>query len=249
VLNEPWLPPPVVAALRDYAPSAAPTARPSRPLPRTMSAAPASATVVVAPPKRRWLSRLAVITSIALLLGVSGYSGYRIGESGKHPEAIGSTQDPGASTSTANGSTLPTAIGSGYAEELGITFFPMSTACRGTETQDDPSNVTFGTAGSFLPGTGDKLGVDLLIDCSGAPGGDLNFGGNHAVQVSGNPSAASCQQKADNASILPEIPVSELKEGEQFCMTVNSDEQVILLTVLQVRSVDLALSATVWSVP
>jgi len=247
VLNEPWLPPSVAATLMGYAPGTAPTASPSRPPSRTVSAAPAPATVAVAPPRRRWLSRLAVITSIVLILRASGYVGDRIGESGKHLEAAGSTQDPGASA--ADGSALPAATGSGYSEELGITFFPMPTVCHGTQTQDDPSNVTFGTAGGFSRGTGNKLGVDLLIDCSGAPGGDLNFGGNHALHVSGNPTAASCQQKAGNASILPEIPVSELKEGEQFCMTVNSDEQVILLTVLRVGSADLALSATVWSVP
>jgi eukaryotic-like serine/threonine-protein kinase len=261
VLNEPWLPPPLAATLPEYAPSAAPPRRPSRPLPVARSTAPAvttsaylspagmTSTVVpsgVMPPqagatrpRRRWLSRLAVGLSIAAALAVGAFGGYQLHK----PPATAAPPSPSLSPA-ATGSTSPT--------EWTDAQLQMPIGCPGA---DDlfPYYISFTTTGPVPNHTADTPGGDIYVDCSGTNATQFAFDGHAAGPASGSPGEDLCYQDSQVSQVPgkktvghPEIPLPILSTGAQYCVYDANSHQLAFLRLTQKNTNDLTWSAKAW---
>jgi eukaryotic-like serine/threonine-protein kinase len=273
VLDEPWLPPPVAATLRDYNPSAAPH-------PPTVSVRPAPPSPTAPPKPRKRLLRPALVIPAVLILAVGGYLGYLIGGSHGSGDRAGGTGNPGATQSapatgtttaprsgaTQGASSPPASAASsqagspapgpaqsadaGYPQEWAARQFTMPGG--NCSSVSYPSSVTFDvTKGPVVVSTADSPSGDLYYDCSnGSSPSGVSFNGNQAAQVSGSPGAAACDH-AITTTPLPnqDVPWSKLIPGVQFCTVDTQSGQLVLLTLQSADSGNgnLTWQATAWS--
>jgi serine/threonine protein kinase len=275
VLNQPWLPPPVAATLRDYAPSTAPEP-PTRPVSRP---APHPVTEIVPPPKRRRLGRLLLIPAV-LVLAAGGYLGYQVGHPGgafasgaatnsppqapagtpgspvtapassvTTPPPPGPTPDPAPSTS---GAPDPNA---GYLLVYQDQQFVMQGGgCAGGGSYAAASAWLGATKPEVSTNNSVQLGGDDLdIGCGYiSTGAALAHDNDQMTVVSGSPGPAACAAAVTTDPLTGnQIPYPQLKAGEQFCAFIAGSNAVALLTLVDVSDVsdDLTWTATVWSRP
>jgi serine/threonine protein kinase len=269
VLNEPWLPPRVAETLPNYAPGAAPTLRPSRPLPVTVPATRSLSTVspAGAPPAvdaarpRRWRSRLSAAVSAVVLLGAATYLGYWRGEASVPPGNGGKPLQ----TSPTSASTSPAGPGlanvSGFTEEWHSTV-SMSTACPQRPNGYNPSAAAFFPqpdealpqlgftlqrtgSDSFGPGKGK---ADLAVACGGEGNPtDLKFEENRGIlNFSAGTNPAECKKEVTTkGEVLPETPLKNLRVGETICMNFQTGKVVALVTVQKIDNPNAALTLSV----
>lgn len=266
VINEPWLPAPVAAALPEYAPTAAPPV-PPRPTVADRPAPPTSPGPVNRPKRR--LLRPAIAAPVVLILAVGGFLGYQLGHSsgpGPNPNPTNSTSTPATRTATgsptsANSSqppvTPPTSTGTGQ------TSYPQEWAGRQIEftmpggncTHNFPSYVTFDEAkGPVVTTSTDENTGDMFLNCTEGNGvskpAGLSFDNHQVAAVTGSPGAAGCVSAINNDP-LPnnDILLPKLSPGMQFCLTNTDSNQLVLLTLVQVNQIsqDLTWKATAWS--
>jgi eukaryotic-like serine/threonine-protein kinase len=278
VLNQPWLPQPVAATLRDYAPSTAPEP-PTRPVSRP---APHPVTEIVPPPKRRRrLGRLLTIPAV-IILAAGGYLGYQVGHSGD------------ASAAGAADSSSPPRAPAATPDSLVTTPAPPVMTTPPTGPAPDPSPSTSGVpdpdagylvvyqdqqfvmqgggcagggsyvaASAWLGSTQPEVstnsssvqlgGDDLDIGCNyTSTGAALAHDNDQMTVISGSPGPAACAAAVTTVPLTGnQIPYSQLKAGEQFCAFISTGNAVALLTLVDVSSVsdDLTWTASVWSKP
>jgi Protein kinase domain len=266
VLDEPWLPPPVAATLRDYAPGAAPP-------PPTQAVQPGppppTAPVRTAPVRRRRLLRPALVIPAVVILAAGGYLGYRLGSSGPGPDPLSSPRVSVTDTSQAAGPATapattpvaaplatatggaqpgPSGTGPGYPQEWVSAPFTMPGAACSSVSY--PAYVTFDvTKGPIVTTNDNSDSGDLNLDCYYNPTG-ISFNHHQAAAVSGTPGSAACYQQVVTDPLPDQdIPVAKLTAGEQFCLVDSQSEQVVLLTLQQVDTASdtLTWQATGWS--
>jgi eukaryotic-like serine/threonine-protein kinase len=260
VLDEPWLPASVAAALSEYAPTAAPPVPP----PTTVVDPPAPR-----PQPKRSLLRTAVVVPAVVVLAVGGFFGYLLGHSpgpGPKPNpsptkstsvspATPGTSAPASSTAPISPPpSTPTDPGSSYPQEWSGQQLAF-TMPGGTCSAYFPSSVTFDEAkGPVVTATGNKNSGDMFLNClegdgPGTPAG-LSFDGHPVASVTGNPSANDCVTAIDT-SPLPskDILLPKLSAGMQFCLTDSDSNLLVHMTLMQVNQVtqDLKWEATAWS--
>ena len=275
VLNQPWLPQPVAATLREFAPGAAPEP-PTRPVSQP---APHLVTEVVQPRRRRRIGRLLAIPAV-VILAAGGYLGYQVGHadgpptpaptvSSSSPPAVidptGSapavpTPTPTVTTPT-TGSPSPTNSVSDPAAGYLVDFANQQFVMRGGGCA---SGGTYAAASAWLGAAtrpevstngnvslgGDDL--DIVCDASGNGETALQHSNDQLTVVTGSPGPAACAAAVTTDPLTgSQIPYSQLQVGEQFCAFTATGHGVALLTLAAMSTVsdDLTWTATVWSQP
>lgn len=247
-----WLPGPVASGLAGYATAAAPP-------PSAWQAPPPVPGPRRGPLWPRRVPLLAVITAAALLLGLGGYVGYVIGNTGSPAAAPGRTVPDSPGSSATSSPTPAGARGTGSTTPNGYTLkysdISFTLPGDGCQAVDIPAYATFTGSGPDITtaatsdgSSGGDLELNCYVNSSGYPG--IDFNGHQAAEVTGTSGPSACELAITRDPLGGGIELTALSAGVQFCVRTASG----LLALVSLTSADdttdnLSWTVTAWSAP